>query len=92
MAPGTGARERRFMKKHTRRIKYTDEPVDLEVISDFLPPPSQLVMKETTVKVTISLTRNSVDFFKRQAKLHHASYQTMIKKALDLYASHNRQK
>jgi hypothetical protein len=80
------------MRKHKSRIKYTDEPIDLEVISDFLPPPNQLVMKEPTVKVTISLTRNSVDFFKRQAKLHHASYQTMIKKALDLYASHNRQK
>lgn len=80
------------MKKHTSRIKYTDEPIDLEVISDFLPPPNQLVMKEPTVKVTISLTRNSVDFFKRQAKLHHASYQAMIKKALDLYASHNRRK
>lgn len=92
LAPDTGARERRFMKKRTGRIKYTDEPIDLEVISDFLPPPNQLVMKEPTVKVTISLTRNSVDFFKRQAKLHHASYQTMIKKALDLYASHNRQK
>jgi len=80
------------MIKRTRRIKYTDEPLDLDVISDFLPPPDKLVIKEPTVKVTISLTKNSVDFFKRQAKRRHVSYQAMIKKALDLYATHNQQK
>ncbi|MBF0292620.1 MAG: CopG family transcriptional regulator [Nitrospinae bacterium] len=78
------------MRKRTakKRIEYTDEPLDLEVITDFLPQPENLVLKDETVKVTISLTRHSVDFFKRQAKRRHVSYQAMIKKALDLYASH----
>jgi len=43
--------------------KYTDEPLGrLEVIDDFLPPPDQLVLKEDGVKVTISLSKKSVDF------------------------------
>lgn len=77
------------MKRQTRvkRIKYTDEALDLEVIRDFLPPPEELALKEDTVKVTMNLTKRSVDFFKRHARRHHVSYQAMIKKALDLYAS-----
>ena len=78
------------MKKRMakKRVEYTDEPLDMEVITDFLPAPEKLVSKDESVKVTISLTKNSVDFFKRQAKRRHVSYQAMIKKALDLYASH----
>jgi hypothetical protein len=34
------------------------------VINDFLPPPSELVFKKDTVKVTLSLSRRSVNFFK----------------------------
>lgn len=88
--PGIGAKERLFMKKRMakKRVEYTDEPLDIEVITDFLPSPENLVSKNESVKVTISLTKNSVDFFKRQAKRRHVSYQAMIKKALDLYASH----
>ncbi len=37
------------------RIKYTDEPLgDVRVIKDFLPPPEDLVLKDKTVKVTLS--------------------------------------
>jgi len=52
------------MKKRTR---YTDEPLEMEVVEDFLPPPEALVRKEELVKVTISLSKSSVDFFKRRA-------------------------
>ena len=39
------------------KIKYTDEPMEnVKVITDFLPSPEELVFKEETVKVTISLT------------------------------------
>ena len=56
-------------------------------VKDFLPPPHELVMPEDTVKVTISLKRSSVEFFKRQARKHHAKYQKMIRELLDQYAS-----
>ena len=71
------------------KTKYTDEPTgDLRVIKDFLPPPDQLVLKEDNVKVTISLKKSSITFFKNQAKKHKTSYQKMIREVVDWYASH----
>jgi predicted DNA binding CopG/RHH family protein len=70
------------------RTRYTDEPMgEPRVIKDFLPPPSRLALKEDNVKVTISLSRASVIFFKRQAKVHRTSYQRMIRRLIDLYTS-----
>lgn len=59
-----------------------------ELIEDFLPSPRQLVFKEEAVKVTLSLGKESVDFFKRKAKENHVPYQNMIKRVVDLYARH----
>ena len=58
------------------------------MIKDFLPAPSELVYKEDTVKVTLGLSRRSVDFFKKQAKKHETQYQKMIRRLLDLYVPH----
>jgi predicted DNA binding CopG/RHH family protein len=75
----------RFMKS---KIKYTDEPMGkLRVIRDVLPPPEQLVLKEDKVKITISLSKSSIDFFKKEAKRNCTSYQKMIRQLIDLYAS-----
>jgi len=47
------------------KTKYTDEPMGkVKVISDFLPSPEELALKDETVKVTITLSKTSVDFFK----------------------------
>jgi predicted DNA binding CopG/RHH family protein len=71
-----------------RRIKYTDEAVgELRMIKDFLPSPDQLVLKEEKVKVTISLSRESVEFFKKEAKKQRTSYQKMIRRVIDFYTS-----
>lgn len=70
-----------------KKIVYTDEPMNVKVIKDFLPPPSELVFKEEKVKVTISLSKNSVDFFKKEAKKNDTNYQKMIRNLLDMYAS-----
>ena len=72
-------------------IKYTDEPMgDLKIVDDFLPPPDQLVLKEDNVKVTISLKKSNIDFFKEEAKKHRTSYQKMIREVVDRYVSHYR--
>ena len=69
------------------RIKYTDEPMDkARPVKDFLPSPDQLAFKEEKVKVTISLSRASLEFFKMQANRHHTAYQKMIRNLLDAYA------
>ena len=71
-----------------RKIKYTDEPMGtLKHILDFLPPPEALVLKEEHVKVTITLSKNSVDFFKQIARDQNTSYQKMIRRVIDLYSA-----
>jgi len=57
------------------------------VTKDFLPRPEELVLKEENVKITISLNKSSVDFFKKKAREHHTSYQKMIRRLIDWYAS-----
>ena len=70
------------------KIKYTNEPMGrLRVVDDFLPKPDELVFKEDNVKITMALSKASVDFFKNEAKQHHTSYQAMIRRLVDLYAS-----
>ncbi len=73
------------------KIKYTDEPLgELSVIKDFLPSPAQLILKEENVKITIALKKSSVEFFKKEAKRHHTSYQKMIRQLIDWYAINNK--
>ena len=80
-----GEKGGKYMKN---RIKYTDEPMGkLKVIKDFLPPPDKLVLKEENVKVTIALNKSSVEFFKKEAQRYHTSYQKMIRRLIDLYAT-----
>jgi len=70
------------------KIRYTNEPMGkLKVVKDFLPSPEQLVMKEENVKVTIALNKSSIEFFKKEAQRYHTSYQKMIRRLIDLYAS-----
>lgn len=74
----------------SKKIKYSNEPIKAEVIRDFLPSPEQLVVGEEGIKVTISLSRRSVDFFKEAAERNHTSYQRMIRRLLDTYADQYR--
>jgi hypothetical protein len=74
----------------SKRIKYTRGPVGaVRIVEDFLPPPGELVMKEDVEKVTISLSKRSVDFFRGEAKKHGTQYQRMIRVLLDRYAALN---
>ncbi len=60
----------------------------VRVIKDFLPSPEELAFKEETVKVTISLSKASIEFFKKEAKQHNTQYQKMIRRLLDEYIAH----
>lgn len=80
-----GGKEKNMKKK----IKYTDEPMDkVRVVSDFLPSPEELASKDETIKVTIALSKNSVEFFKNEAQKYNTQYQKMIRRLLDEYATH----
>ena len=74
----------------SKKIKYTDGPIDVvEVVDDFLPSPEQLAFKDETVKVTLLLSKNSVDFFKNEANKYNTKYQKMIRNLLDQYTIHH---
>lgn len=69
------------------KIKYTDEPLgEPKVVADFLPSPESLAFREEGVKITLALSRRSVEFFKREATKHNTQYQRMIRRLLDAYA------
>jgi hypothetical protein len=75
------------------RIKYTDEPLGrLKIVPDFLPRPEDLALREEGVKVTLALSKRSVEFFKNEAREHKTQYQRMIRRLLDAYAAHHGQR
>jgi len=81
----TGEKENRFMKK---RIKYSNEKLGrLEIVEDFLPEPEELVFKEENVKVSINLSKSSLEFFKKLAKENGSQYQKVIRNLLDTYST-----
>ena len=85
MALDIGEKEGGYMKT---KIRYTEEPMgELRIIKDFLPKPEELALKEENVKITISLNKSSIDFFKKKAKEQRTSYQKMIRRLIDWYAS-----
>jgi hypothetical protein len=85
--PAIGEEVESSMKHKT---KYRSEPLGtLVVVSDFLPSPDKLVLRDDGVKITISLSKRSVDFFKRHAAESKVPYQKMIRSLLDGYAKHH---
>ena len=68
------------------KIKYTNEPIgNPKVVRDFLPSPEELAFREEDVKITIVLSKRSVDFFKAEATKSDTQYQRMIRRLLDAY-------
>lgn len=72
-----------------KKIKYSNEKIGkVEVIKDFLPKPEDLVFKEKTVKVTLNLSKSSIEFFKEVAQKHGSQYQKVIRNLLNKYSTH----
>ncbi len=72
-------------------IRYSDEPIgEIELVADFLPSPKELSLKNQNTKVTISLSSESVAYFKEAAKKHHMQYQKIIRQLLDEYVEHQK--
>jgi predicted DNA binding CopG/RHH family protein len=74
-----------------KTIQYSNELIgDINLVSDFLPSPEELALKQQNTKVTISLSSESVAYFKKTAKQHHMQYQKMIRQLLDEYVAHQK--
>ena len=65
---------------------------NLTAIKDFLPPPSQLVKKTDTVRITSEFTRSSIDFMKKEAKKAKVPYQRMLRMLVDRYVEQHTHK
>jgi len=69
-----------------KQIKYSDEPLnEIKLVSDFLPSPKELSLRNKNTKITISLSTESINYFKDQANLNNMQYQKMIRQLLDSY-------
>jgi predicted DNA binding CopG/RHH family protein len=80
------------MRNTTEKSKYRSAPKVIadaidssEIVEDFLPNPQDLVFKKKTVKVTMNLSKDSVEFFKRRSKQYGVPYQKMINNLVDKY-------
>ena len=63
----------------------------LEIVEDFLPSPEQLILKgPETEKITIALSKDSLNFFRQKGRELGAPYQRMIRNLIDAYVSHQR--
>lgn len=70
----------------SKRATESEFPIGkLTRIKDVLPPPEQLVVPEETIKVTLLLSKSSVQFFKHQAARHRTKYQRMLRELVDRY-------
>jgi hypothetical protein len=71
-------------------VQYSDDNGEMDSlgprVADTLPPPDQLVIPDDGVKVTLTLSRQSVEFFKQVARKKHVPYQRMIRSLVDEYA------
>ena len=76
-----------MIKVKKKKIIDPDMPIGkVTLVKNFLPPPDQLVFPDETVKVTLALTKSSLEFFKRQASRQSTKYQKMIRELVDQYA------
>jgi hypothetical protein len=72
-------------------MKYAEGPMkDVRRVRDDLPPPDQLVFRQDTVKVTLALSKSSVEFFKDVARRRKGKYQQMIRQLIDTYVEQHK--
>lgn len=70
----------------SKAIRYSDEPLgEFRVVPDFLPSASEFALREENINITLSLSKESVEYFKEEASKHQAPFQNIIRKLLDAY-------
>jgi hypothetical protein len=70
----------------SRRIRYTDEPMEFAIIKDHLPSPNELRARPRKVKVTVEVDAPTVAAFRRKAGPGPGRYRRMMGELLDTYA------
>ena len=80
------------MHNKRARVRYSENPEigELQIVEDFLPPPEELIFRPKSVKVTLTLSEDSIAFFKEQGERLSTPYQRMIRNLLDQYVQRAR--
>lgn len=88
MGLAIGEKKGDYMKKKIRNKKTLSFGPQgaFRVIQDFLPSPEELAEKERKERITINLSKQTLNIFKKYAKEYDISYQVMIRNALDKIA------
>lgn len=68
-----------------------EQDLPAQASMDALPSVDELAAREETVKVTITLSKLSVEFFKQEARARRTQYQKMIRRLLDEYVQRQSQ-
>ncbi len=63
---------------------------ELTVIKDFLPSPEMLAKRIRTERATLTLSKETLAFFRVQAEKQNVPYNALIRQALDDYVEHHR--
>ena len=75
-------------------VRYTDDLGELDTlgprVADTLPAPEMLVSPDDGVKVTLTLSKQSIAFFKEVARKQGVPYQRMIRVLIDEYTKVHR--
>jgi hypothetical protein len=69
----------------SKRVTYTDEPMEFRIVPDFLPSPDELRLRLRKVKVTVEVEAPTVAVFRRKAG--PSAYRRMMGRLLDVYAA-----
>lgn len=76
-----------------KTVRYTKGEIGrVRIVEDFLPSPDDLAASDDNVKVTLSLTRRSVRYFKHEAERRRVPYQRMIRALVDVFAERHTNK
>lgn len=92
MAQVTGAKNRKSIMKSTKnnQKQFKGTHGDMRLVQDFLPSPQELVRRGESRKITISLSNDSIEFFKSESKRLKSPYQRLIKNLLQEYVDNMR--
>ncbi len=78
-----GEKVKNIMKKKTN----DDQPIgSLKRVSDFLPPPNELISEIEKKKITLVLDNDVISIFKNLADKNGTKYQKMMREVLKGYA------
>ena len=79
------------MKRNSEARHYSNEPLQMgNGWRTFSRCPEDLVFRPKGVKVTITLSEESIDYFKEQGERLNTPYQRMIRNLIDEYVRHMR--